>query len=74
MASPSYGRRRYSQDYDKRLHFGLGAAAEVLEVVVSWPGQTPVVVAEDVAADQTLVVRRGEAVEFSRAGLEERMF
>jgi hypothetical protein len=49
----------YLSSEDPRCHFGLGAADEVAEVVVRWPGGAETRL-RDVAADQVLVVEAPE--------------
>ena len=49
----------YLSASDPRVHFGLGAATEVTEVAVRWPGETAVEPFGRFAAGQTVVLRRG---------------
>ena len=50
----------YLSVFEKPLTIGLGAQTQVDSIIVSWPSGT-VEVIEDVAANQTVVIREGEA-------------
>lgn len=50
----------WASQSDLRVHFGLGSSSKVDRLVIRWPsGQIDTI--EDVAADQILTVREGEA-------------
>lgn len=52
------GKSGYLSQSDVPLYFGLGAAAVVESVTVTWPGGQEQVVAGPIDANQTLVVRQ----------------
>ncbi len=56
------GAMSYLSSSDPRAHFGLGAAAEAVTLVVRWPDGLEETF-EDVQVDRAITVRRGEGVE-----------
>ncbi|MFQ5638435.1 MAG: CRTAC1 family protein [bacterium] len=53
FANPNQG---YQSSYDARLHFGLGEATEVDEIIVNWPGGAVDRIQGPVAGNRFLVV------------------
>ena len=61
------GSRSYLSQSDLRVHFGLGAAAAVDSLVISWPGGADEVLT-DIAANQFIRVQEGLGVVADRRG------
>lgn len=59
-----YLTRGYQSSIDPRMHFGLGSATTVHEIIVDWPsGERSVL--KDVGADQILTIKQSEAQELT---------
>ncbi|MBN1421308.1 MAG: CRTAC1 family protein [Planctomycetes bacterium] len=53
-----HGAVTYLSQIDRRMHFGLGGAARIARLEITWPDRETQVI-EDLAADRALTIRQG---------------